>query len=188
MSSASLLTCSGCCCSVVFAFPCLQSLAPADVAVHLTLLATACSVFESWSVGEARVRIGEYRSQDLSRSGRSCLHQPNVYVRDLDLLAPNVLDARRLEIIAKGVPIFGVLNSRFTQRWSLRITVTELPNLAAQWRRIGGGSSPKGSHLPRACGAAKQSQVGGSGTGSWRQVVQRDCHVLDVVGSRQSSQ
>ena len=31
----------------------------------------------------------------------------NVYVRDLDLPAPNVHDARRLEIIAEGLPIFG---------------------------------------------------------------------------------
>ena len=31
----------------------------------------------------------------------------NVFVRDLDLLAPNVQDARRLEIVAEGLPLFG---------------------------------------------------------------------------------
>ena len=31
----------------------------------------------------------------------------NVFVRDLDLAAPNLHDARRLEIIAEGLPLFG---------------------------------------------------------------------------------
>ena len=31
----------------------------------------------------------------------------NVFVRDLDLLAPNVQDARRLEIVAEGLPLHG---------------------------------------------------------------------------------
>ena len=31
----------------------------------------------------------------------------NVFVRDLDLLAPNVHDARRLEIVAEGLPLYG---------------------------------------------------------------------------------
>ena len=31
----------------------------------------------------------------------------NVFVRDLDLLAPNVHDARRLEIVTEGLPLYG---------------------------------------------------------------------------------
>ena len=131
---------------VVFAFFYPQSLAPADVAVHLTLFATivqraaeqGCWAGEGlhWSVGaricrEAGVRVST-----------------NVYVRDLDFLAPDVHDARRLEIIAEGLSMFGSSRARFTPHWSQHTTVTESPErtpqpgMAQQWWQVVGGRKP----------------------------------------------
>ena len=31
----------------------------------------------------------------------------NIFVRDLDISAPNALDSRRLEVVADGLPLFG---------------------------------------------------------------------------------
>ena len=60
---------------------------------------------QNWSVGQARVCIGEAGARICREAGARVF--TNVYVRDLDLLAPSVHDARRLEIIAEGLPMFG---------------------------------------------------------------------------------
>ena len=85
---------SGCCFCADFVSPFPQSLAPAGVAVHSTLLATTAK-----------------RAAELGCWAGGVLlwicHKANVFVRDLDLLAPNVHDAKRLEIVAEGLPLYG---------------------------------------------------------------------------------
>ena len=72
----------------------------------------------------------------------------NVYVRDLDLPAPNVHDARRLEIIAEGLPIFGGAQFAIDTTLVQLTIVTEPPDrapqpgMAQQWLRLITGRKP----------------------------------------------
>ena len=55
-------------------------------------------------VGATRVRIGKCDSQSLPGGRRVTT---NVMVRDLDLDDPRAADARRLEVVVDGLPLFG---------------------------------------------------------------------------------
>ena len=57
-----------------------------------------------WSVGEAG--FCESAAARVCREGGARV-STNVMVRDLDLRAPDVLDGRRLEVVAEGFPLFG---------------------------------------------------------------------------------
>ena len=85
----------------------------------------------------------------------------------------------------EGLPL-GVPNSRLTLICRCASlprncqTVEAQPGMAPQWWCL----VAERKLLIQILWSVEQSQVGRFGTGSWRQVVQRDCHVIDVAGSR----
>ena len=115
-------------CFAVSASPFLQSLAPADVAVHLIPVSRAGESAGARICREAGARVST-----------------NVFVRDLDLPATNVHDARRLEIVAEGLPLFGraqfsidnsgVSAPLMVQRWWRRAARRPYPELVGQPNR-----------------------------------------------------
>ena len=83
-----------------------QSLAPAGVAVSSTLLATTAQrAVEAGVLGKRGYALESVGAR-ICREARARV-STNVFVRDMDLLAPNVQDARRLEIVAEGLPLHG---------------------------------------------------------------------------------
>ena len=62
-------------------------------------------VFQNWGVGASRVRSGKRCRANLPRRGARVT--VNMMVRDMDLPVTNARDARRLEIVADGLPLFG---------------------------------------------------------------------------------
>ena len=93
-----------CCCAASFC-PSLLSLAPSDVAVQPTCLATIAQRApeqECWGGGASPSRA----LPPGCREGGARLSS-NVMVRDLDLRAPDMHDGRRLEVVAEGLPLFG---------------------------------------------------------------------------------
>ena len=85
--------------------PFSQSLAPAGVAVSSTLLATTAQRAGAGVLGR-RGHVLESVGVRICREAGAPV-STNVFVCDLDLLAPNVQDARRLEIVAEGLPLHG---------------------------------------------------------------------------------
>ena len=96
----SVLTTSGCCCSV-FALPPVMRTCPCgrplDSFGHHR---AACSV--AGVLGRRGFALESVGARICREAGARV--STNVFVRDLDLLAPN---ARRLEIVAEGLPLFG---------------------------------------------------------------------------------
>ena len=62
----------------------------------------------------------------------------NVLVRDLDLGAPEATVARRLEVVAEGLPLFGGASWPSTQRWCQLCIATgvpaQVPHTGTEWR------------------------------------------------------
>ena len=72
----------------------------------------------------------------------------NVVVSYLVLVEPHVNDARGLEVVADGLPLFGEgLSSKSTQHWSVPCGPTE-KGCAAGWRGRRSSSPTKGETLP----------------------------------------
>ena len=57
---------------------------------------------ECWAGGFALESVGAQICREVGARAST-----NVFVRDLDLLAPNIQDTRRLEIVAEGLPLCG---------------------------------------------------------------------------------
>ena len=69
-------------------------------------MATTEQPARGWGSWEARVSVGKRGCSDLSEAGGRVTTNVLV-VRDLDLAEPNAADARRLEVVADGLPLFG---------------------------------------------------------------------------------
>ena len=83
---------------------CPLSLAPAGVAVHsIRLATTAQRAVEFWADGGLQLRA---LAHEFAMRGGARV-STDLHVRDLDILAPEVHDGRRIEIIAEGLPLFG---------------------------------------------------------------------------------
>ena len=97
---------SASCCSVVSTFPSLRPRASsADVAVHLTLVATIVQHAHGLECWGGRGFAVESAAARICREAGARV-TTNIFVRDLDLGAP-IADARRLEVVADGLPLHG---------------------------------------------------------------------------------
>ena len=93
----------------------------------------------------------------------------NVLVRDLDLAAPHVDDARRLEVVVDGLPLFG--------RAQLAVDTTLVSALRAD-----GFCRRRAAQHDGLAGAPPQSSLGGLGSRSGRSLVTRDPSFRHPVG------
>ena len=103
----------------------------------------------------------------------------NVMVRDLDLAAPNMFDARRLEVVVDGLPLFGgvqlavdtTMVSALHANGEARRGATRTDGVV--WQLLAGG----GAYLPRVDRPWGTRQVGRVGRRSGRPMVVGDTHI-----------
>ena len=95
---------SECCCFVAFTSPSPSQRAPV-VAFILTSLATIGQRVLLWGGWVAGVFRSKMWSPGCREAGRRV--RTNAFLRDMDLDPINPLDARRLEVVVDGLPLFG---------------------------------------------------------------------------------
>ena len=102
---ASSHKCSACSCFGASPCPCLPLSEPAGVAVSLTTLATTVQRApqgECWAVGDSLWSLPAARVCQEAGSRVTV----NAFLRDLDIVAPDAADNRRLVVVADGLPLF----------------------------------------------------------------------------------
>ena len=141
--------------------------ASAGVAVHSTLVATTGQLALGLAVESAAARV--------CREGGARV-TTNVMVRDMDVVA-NPGDARRLEIVADGLPMFG--------RVQLAIDTTLVSAL-----RCDGSALPRCANVDGAAGVGRptrESSPGRAGWGGGRPLVRGDQRLSQSVGTGQGA-
>ena len=83
----------------------------------------------------------------------------NVMVRDMDLAAPNPGDARRSEIVADGLPLFGGAQ--------LAIVTTLFSSLHCDGTARPGTADTDGAHVSGVGWLPRKGQTGGFSRGKW---------------------
>ena len=113
----------------------------------------------------------------------------NVFVRDVDLLAPNLHNARRLELVAEGLPLHsGAQNVEDTTL----VSAYHCDGTARHGAAHINGAAPvvarrrKERAYPELVGPRSRGKACGASWSGWRTVVGRDGNVLEVVGRRPS--